>query len=162
MDYINRSLLLYLCIICSFSYAQQITVDNSISPQNLIENNLIQGCVEVSNISSPSNGSAVGLGSFGYFERATSNFPFENGIILSTGNANSAGNSQNAATLNEGNSNWGTDPDLETALGISGTLNATSLEFNFISISNQIQFNYILASEEYFAEYPCLYFGISI
>ncbi|MAB48185.1 MAG: hypothetical protein CMC05_06100 [Flavobacteriaceae bacterium] len=157
MDYINRSLLLYLCIICSFSYAQQITVDNSISPQNLIENNLIQGCVEVSNISSPSNGSAIGLGSFGYFERATSNFPFENGIVLSTGNANSAGNSQNASTLNEGNSNWGTDPDLETALGITGTLNATSIEFNFISISNQIQFNYILASEEYFGNFPCQY-----
>lgn len=157
MDYINRSLLLCLCLICSFSNAQQITVDNSVSPENLIENNLIQGCVEVSNISSPSNGSGAGLGSFGYFERAASNFPFENGIVLSTGNANSAGNTENTATLNEGNSAWGTDPDLEAALGITGTLNATSIEFNFISISNQIQFNYILASEEYFGNFPCQY-----
>jgi len=31
--------------------AQQITVDNSLSAQELIENNLVQGCVEVSNIS---------------------------------------------------------------------------------------------------------------
>ena len=157
MNFINRSLLLVACFICSFSYTQQITVDNSVSPQNLIENNLIQGCVEVSNISSPSNGSVVGLGSYGYFESGDSNFPFENGIILSTGDANSAGNSQNAATLNEGNSSWGTDTDLETALGIAGTLNATSLEFNFVSISNQIQFNYILASEEYFGNFPCQY-----
>ena len=157
MDYINRSLLLFLCFICSVSYAQQITVDNSVSPQNLIENNLIQGCVEVSNISSPSNGNVSGLGSFGYFERANSNFPFENGIVLSTGNANSAGNIENSATLNEGNSSWGTDADLETALGITGTLNATSIEFNFTSISNQIQFNYILASEEYFGNFPCQY-----
>ncbi|WP_417871274.1 choice-of-anchor L domain-containing protein, partial [Winogradskyella sp.] len=157
MKFINRSLLLILCFIYSFSYAQQITVDNSVSPQNLIENNLIQGCVEVSNINSPSNGSVVGLGSFGYFERGASNFPFENGIVLSTGNANSAGNSENTATLNEGSSSWTTDPDLETALGITGTLNATSLEFNFISISNQIQFNYILASEEYYGNFPCQY-----
>jgi gliding motility-associated-like protein len=157
MDCINRSLLLCFCLFFCFSYGQQISVDNSLSPQNLIENNLIQGCVEVSNISSPSNGSVAGLGSFGYFERANSNFPFENGIVLSTGNANSAGNIENSATLNEGNSSWGTDTDLETALGITGTLNATSIEFNFISISNQIQFNYILASEEYFGNFPCQY-----
>ncbi|WP_431167834.1 choice-of-anchor L domain-containing protein, partial [Tenacibaculum halocynthiae] len=79
------------------------------------------------------------MASFEYFERGASNFPFENGIVLRTGNANSAGNSENTATLNEGSSSWATDPDLETALGITGTLNATSIEFNFISISNQIQ-----------------------
>ncbi|WP_111683534.1 T9SS type B sorting domain-containing protein [Winogradskyella tangerina] len=157
MECINRALFICLCFICSILNAQQITVDNTISPQNLIENNLIQGCVEVSNISSPSNGSVVGLGSFGYFDRAASNFPFQNGIVLTTGNANSAGNTENPEILNDGNSSWTTDPDLETALGVTGTLNATSIEFNFVSISNQIQFNYILASEEYFGNFPCQY-----
>ncbi|MCA0132084.1 choice-of-anchor L domain-containing protein, partial [Winogradskyella alexanderae] len=137
--------------------AQQITVDNTVTPQDLIENTLIQGCVEVSNISSPINGSISGLGSYGYFERAGSSFPFENGIVLTTGNALSAGNGQNTSVLNEGGNSWTTDSDLETALGISGTLNATSIEFEFISISNQIQFNYILASEEYFGNFPCQY-----
>ncbi|WP_296312474.1 T9SS type B sorting domain-containing protein [Winogradskyella sp. UBA3174] len=146
-----------LCFICSISFAQQITVNNGVSPESLIENTLIQGCVEVSNISSPINGNTVGLGSFGFFERGTSSFPFENGIVLTTGNANSAGNSQNNSTLNDGNNSWTTDSDLETALGITNTLNATSIEFDFISISNQIQFNYILASEEYFGNFPCQY-----
>ena len=157
MNYLNRSLCLILCFICSITYAQQITVDNTVSPQNLIENTLIQGCVEVSNITSPSNGNSIGLGSFGYFERGASNFPFQNGIVLTTGNANSAGNGQNNAILNDGDSTWTTDNDLETALGIAGTINATSIEFDFISISNQIQFNYILASEEYFGNNPCEY-----
>ncbi|WP_299525432.1 T9SS type B sorting domain-containing protein [Winogradskyella sp.] len=157
MDCSNRSLFMWLCLFCCTINAQQISVDNTISPHHLIENNLIQGCVEVSNISSPSNGSIVGLGSFGYFERGSSNFPFQNGIVLTTGDANSAGNGENSETLNDGNNSWTTDPDLETALGISGTLNATSIEFNFISISNQIQFNYILASEEYFGNFPCQY-----
>ena len=138
-------------------YAQQISVDNSISPQDLIENNLVQGCVEVSNIVSNINGDINGISSYGYFEKANSNFPFENGVILSTGNANSAGNTTNANDLNDGEQNWGTDPDLESALGITNTLNATSIEFNFVSISNLVQFNYILASEEYFANYPCEY-----
>lgn len=157
MTYFNRSLCLFIGLICSVSYAQQITVDNSVSPEDLIQNTLIQGCVEVSNISSPINGSSMGLGSFGYFERAGSNFPFQNGIVLTTGDAAAAGNGQNNNILNDGDSSWLTDNDLETALGITGTLNATSIEFDFISISNQIQFNYILASEEYFGNFPCEY-----
>jgi len=124
MNYFNRSLCLFLCFFCSVIYAQQITVDNTVSPQDLIQNTLIQGCVEVSNISSPSNGNSIGLGN---------------------------------AILNDGDDTWGTDNDLETALGITNLFNATSIEFDFISISNQIQFNYILASEEYFGNSPCEY-----
>ncbi|WP_299129009.1 choice-of-anchor L domain-containing protein [uncultured Winogradskyella sp.] len=157
MYYISRCLIVTLCLVCSYISAQQIVVNNTLSPQNLIEDTLIQGCVEVSNVSSPVNGNTVGLGSFGYFERGTSNFPFENGLVLTTGNANSAGNGSNTEVLNDGNSAWATDPDLESTLAISGTLNATSIEFNFISIANQIQFNYILASEEYFGNFPCEY-----
>ncbi|OIQ19388.1 T9SS type B sorting domain-containing protein [Lacinutrix sp. MedPE-SW] len=150
-----------VCIVLIVSFfklnAQQINVDGTQTPQNLIENNLVQGCVQVSNISSPINGSINGFSSFGYFERANSNFPFENGIVLSSGNINSVGNSQNTNALNEGNTNWQTDPDLENALGINNTLNATTIQFSFISGSSSIQFNYILASEEYFADYPCNY-----
>lgn len=157
MIWYKNSIVLLFCLLSASSMAQQITVDNTISAQDLVENTLIQGCVEVSNISSPVNGSVDNIGSFAYFEQGTSNFPFQNGIILSTGNANSAGNGENTNTLNEGTSAWPTDPDLEAALGISGTLNATSLEFEFISTTNQIQFNYILASEEYYANFPCEY-----
>lgn len=148
---------LVICFVCVTSFAQQITVDNTITAQNLIENTLIQGCVEVSNITSPVNGSVNNIGSFGYFEQNNSNFPFQNGIILTTGNANSAGNIENNDILNEGNDTWGADTDLESVLGITNTINATSIEFDIISISNTITFNYILASEEYFDNYPCQY-----
>ncbi|HAB26491.1 MAG TPA: hypothetical protein DCE27_01005, partial [Xanthomarina gelatinilytica] len=139
------------------TYAQQISINDNIPVNDLIETHLIQGCVEVSNIQSNSNGTVNQIASFGYFERDSSNFPFENGIMLSTGAATSAGNTVNANPLNEGETTWGTDPDLESALGITNTLNATSIEFDFISVSNQVQFNYILASEEYYANYPCDY-----
>ncbi|MCX7549963.1 T9SS type B sorting domain-containing protein [Xanthomarina sp. F2636L] len=160
--FIKFKIFSYLLVTCFItfsqgSYAQQISIDDSIPLNNLIETYLIQGCVEVSNIQSNSNGSVNSLASYGYFEKASSNFPFENGIMLSTGAATSAGNTVNANPLNEGETSWGTDSDLETALGISNTLNATSIEFDFISVSNQVQFNYILASEEYYANYPCDY-----
>lgn len=138
-------------------FSQQIVIDDSVDLESLIQNNLVDGCVDISNISSSVNGSNAGLSSYGYFERGNSNFPFERGIVLTTGRASSGGNSLTTPTLSEGSSTWGTDPDLEAALGVSGTLNATSIEFDFISISNQFQFNYLFASEEYFGEYPCTF-----
>ncbi|WP_452222983.1 choice-of-anchor L domain-containing protein [Lacinutrix chionoecetis] len=154
----NFKFLSLIAVFATFSltYAQQITVDDSQTPEQLI-NTLVEGCVEVSNISSSINGSVNGFSSYGFFERGNSNFPFENGIILSSGNVMSAGNAQNTNALNEGDTNWLTDTDLEAALGINNTLNATAIEFNFISATSNINFNYILASEEYFADYPCNY-----
>ncbi len=158
MNILKQSLAVFICLFIGLmAYGQQISINNSFTEQQLIENNLVQGCVETSNISSQVNGSINGFNSFAYFEKAGSNFPFQNGIMLSTGNPLSGGNTQNNNILNEGQSNWTTDSDLESALGISGTLNATSIEFDFISVSNQIQFNYILASEEYFGNFPCEY-----
>lgn len=157
MKFNRHSLTLLLCCIGMVCSAQQIAINNNFTVEELIQNQLISGCVEVSNITSPVNGSINGFGSFGYFERANSNFPFQNGIVLSTGNVLSGGNTLNTQILNEGNTTWGTDSDLEQTLGITGTLNATSIEFDFISTANQISFNYILASEEYFANFPCEY-----
>lgn len=157
MKILRGSLFILVCFLCNVIYSQQVIINDTFTPQQLVEDNLVLGCVETSNASSQINGSVNGFSSFGYFQKGTSNFPFENGIILSTGKAVSAGNGLNTTVLNEGQSNWLTDPDLESALGINNTLNATSLEFDFVSISNQVQFNYILASEEYFGNFPCNY-----
>ncbi|MEM6515681.1 MAG: choice-of-anchor L domain-containing protein [Bacteroidota bacterium] len=151
------TLVVILCLFGFYSNSQQINVNNSYTAQQLVENNLVVGCVEISDIASEVNGTDYGFNSFAYFESGNSNFPFDNGIMLSTGNPMSGGNGQNNDILNEGDENWLTDPDLEEALGISGTLNATSIEFNFISITNRLEFNYILASEEYFGNFPCEY-----
>ena len=155
MKFSQISLLATAFIWCSQVLSQQVIINDTLNVQQLIENHLIKGCVETSNIASPINGSVNGFSSFGYFEKGDSSFPFENGIILSTGKASSGGNKLKEKTLHEGNEDWKNDADLEVALGISNTLNATAIEFDFSSISNQIQFNYILASEEYYGNYPC-------
>lgn len=157
MKTFHNSLFVFVCFLCGSAFSQQVIIEDTFTPQQLVEDNLIQGCVETSNISSQVNGSVNGFASFGYFERGASDFPFENGIVLSTGRAISGGNVLNTLILNEGEDDWLTDPDLEATLGITNTLNATSIEFDFVSISNLIQFNYILASEEYFANFPCDY-----
>ncbi|MEW4924984.1 choice-of-anchor L domain-containing protein [Algibacter sp. 2305UL17-15] len=144
-------------LVCCFNTAlsQQISVNGNVTIRELIEDNLVDGCVEVSNITSAINGNATGFRSYAEFSRGSSNFPFENGIMLSTGAAESGGNNLTTTPLSEGATTWGTDPDLETALGITNTSNATSIEFDFISISSQVQFNYLLASEEYSGINPC-------
>ena len=147
---------IFICFVAQL-HGQQIGIDNTLTAQDLIENNLAQGCVQITNVTSTINGSVNGFASFGYFEKQNSNFPFQNGIMLSTGDVSSAGGGLNTNPLNEGDSTWLTDPDLESALGITNTLNATSIEFDFITASNTIQFNYILASEEYYIDYPCMY-----
>lgn len=156
---LRNNIITWLSIIClsfsSNSIAQQITVNNSLTAQELIENNLVQGCVSVSNIHSTINGSVLNLSSFGAFESANSNFPFNNGIVLTTGNAASAGNTTINELLNDGDNSWGADADLENILGINNTYNATAIEFDIISVTNTIQFNYILASEEYAERYLC-------
>jgi len=92
---------------------------------------------------------------WGYFNKGTSNFPFTEGIVLTTGTARLAGNNpegQLGVDLTTG-----TDTDLETALAGS-TLDledAVVLEFDFVPTSTQMKFNYIFASEEYDGGFPC-------
>ncbi len=157
MKHFYKTLMVVSCLFGYYGNAQQININNSYTAEQLVENNLVVGCVEISDIESSVNGSVNGFNSFAYFENGNSNFPFQNGIMLSTGNPISGGNIQNNEILNEGNDEWLTDTDLEEALGITGTLNATSIEFDFISITNTLEFNYILASEEYFGNFPCEY-----
>lgn len=145
---------LLLLGICMKAYTQQVITNDSFSDEELVSQ-LVQGCVEISNVSSTINGSVNGITSYARFDRGTSSFPFENGLVLTSGAASDAGTPATTSPLNEGTDTWGTDADLEAALGITNTLNATAIEFDFVSVTNQISFNYLLASEEYFADYPC-------
>jgi len=148
-------LFLLLCMPSFFVYAQQIITDNTQQPGQLIQNLIGSNCASASNISSPINGNVNNVISYGTFNRGTSNFPFQNGIILSTGDVTKAGNTFIAENLNDGEIDWDTDTDIQNVLGINQTLNATSIEFDFSTANNFIAFKYLFASDEYQQEYPC-------
>ncbi|SCY86538.1 choice-of-anchor L domain-containing protein, partial [Flavobacterium caeni] len=127
----------------------------------LIEDVLLNTtCASVSNVTS-STGTDFGLDTngIGYFERNGSSFPFEYGVVLSSGDANMAPG-PNTNIQSEGDFTWPGDADLDQILidqGIVGTLgNATSLEFDFVPLTNNISFNFIFASEEY-GTFQCNY-----
>ncbi|WP_374461434.1 choice-of-anchor L domain-containing protein [Chryseobacterium taeanense] len=132
------------------------------TPLQLVKDVLISSgtnsCVtpNVSNVQvSPNLPAGNAQRSWGYFHKGTTNFPFTDGIVLSTGYAEKAGNNYISTTLGD-NLPTGSDPDLVAATNPSGSLNdAVILEFDFVPTSSQVKFNYLFASEEYTGSFPC-------
>jgi len=148
-------ILLLLLSFVNFLFSQQIVTDNTQTPQQLIQNLVGNNCATFNTVSSPYNGNINNIISYGNFNRGTSNFPLESGIVLSTGSISKAGNSFISDNLSDGNINWETDPDILNILGIDQTLNATSIQFNFSTANNFVAFKYLFASDEYQQDYPC-------
>ena len=133
-----------------FGNAQNISVDESYTPQDLVEDILINSpCANVFNVSVSGGNFASGEKSFGYFDATGTTFPFQNGIILSTGKINNAPGPNIYLSDDGGGIGWNGDSDLNDALGLSNTFNATILEFDFIPLGNRISFDYIFSSEQY-------------
>lgn len=130
--------------------AQYISTDETRTPLQLIENVLINsGCASVSNVSVSGGNFASGEKSYGYFNANGSTFPFAEGIILSTGKIIDARGPNDFISDDGGGMGWIGDSDLDQALGLNNTFNATILEFDFIPIGTQISFDYIFSSEQY-------------
>jgi gliding motility-associated-like protein len=138
--------------------------ESSYTPQQLVQQVLINGqstCAtpNVSNVTvSPSQPVTNNDRFWGYFHKGTTNFPFEDGIVLTTGYARQAGNSAIPNSLAGSISSNG-DADLAAATNtnINNQRDAVALEFDFVPNSNQVKFNYIFASEEYTGGFPCNY-----
>lgn len=127
---------------------QYISVQENLTVEQLVNDVLIDNpCASGSNV--VMNGWTFGSGgSYGSFSANGSAFPFSSGIILSTGRAASAPG-PNTSLLSEGPTNWAGDADLEQALNVGNTINATVLEFDFLPLGDKFSFDYIFSSEQY-------------
>lgn len=138
--------------------------ESSYTIQQLVQQVLINGtssCAtpNVSNVTVTPNQAVTNADRFwGYFNKGTTNFPFEDGIVLTTGYAREAGNAAIALNL-QGSISQNGDADLAAATNtnINNQRDAVALEFDFVPNSNQVKFNYIFASEEYTGSFPCNY-----
>lgn len=133
------------------TYSQSIVVDSqTYTPQQLIEDILIDSnCITNINVTNVVGGDFGGNDqSYGYFDATGTSFPFESGIVLSTGRLiNVPG--PNDSLSDDDAANWAGDIDLETALNENQTYNATILEFDFTAVASQVSFRYLFVSEEY-------------
>lgn len=142
------SLFVFLILLSNSGKAQYIQVDDNRAVEDLVENVLINSpCANVSNIS-VSGWAFLNGNSYGYFDANGSSFPFQDGVIISTGRAASAVG-PNANLLSEGPTNWSGDTDLQNAINENNTINATVIEFDFLPFANKVSFEYIFSSEQY-------------
>ncbi|WP_299123985.1 choice-of-anchor L domain-containing protein [uncultured Winogradskyella sp.] len=147
----KRTFLVVTLLFSLLNYAQNISVDSqTYTPQQLIEDILIDSdCIENVIVTNVLGGDFNNSDqSYGYFNGVGTTFPFESGIVLSTGRLQNVPGPNNNLSDDDA-TNWLGDTDLENALNESNTFNATILEFDFTSVASQISFRYIFASEEY-------------
>lgn len=130
----------------------QLVVNNTLTPEDLVQNVLLGGGVTVSNVTFnglPGNLATIQAGSF---DGTNCNVGMNEGLVLASGDVNIAvgPNNDGGATLPLGGMNLPGDPDLTQALGGGFTTNdAAVLEFDFVPDGDSLSFNYVFGSEEY-------------
>ncbi|MEE9364041.1 MAG: choice-of-anchor L domain-containing protein [Cellulophaga sp.] len=151
---------LYCILLFSIGINAQITVDDSsYTTQQLIEDILIGSkCANTTNWNSGTGSTTnSALNGIGYFNKNGSDFPFAEGVIISTGSAIEAPGPNNTNRSDGALSTgiWGGDSDLSTITNTSSLSNASFIEFDFTPKASSVSFNFIFASEEYLLDYPC-------
>ena len=155
-----KQVLLFLFLLflgfTSSVHSQFITVDDSMSVQELVEDVLISGsCANVSNFNS---GTGTVFNGIGYFDGNGSDFPFAEGIVLSTGSATAAVGPNDTGGFGSQNTDAPADPDLDLAVPTTDARqDRTFISFDFVPFVNEISFNFVFASEEYDGGFQCTY-----
>lgn len=132
----------------------QLIVDNTQTPNDLVQNLLAGPGVQISNVTFnglPGNTINPQIGSF---IGTNSNIGINSGLILCTGDVNVAVGPNNSGGATVGGGFFGaSDPDLDI-LANNSTNDKAVLEFDFVPAGNTITFRYVFGSEEY-NEYVC-------
>ncbi|NRD24252.1 PKD domain-containing protein, partial [Winogradskyella litoriviva] len=139
-----------IATILVFVLGPNVVVDQStFTSTQLIEDVLVDSpCATVSNIISSTgiDYSSSEPNGIGYFYSNGVDFPFEDGILLTSGDASEAGGPN--IFLGDGTDTWPGDADLDTAVGINSH-NASYIQFDFVPLADSISFDFLMASEEY-------------
>jgi hypothetical protein len=85
----------------------------------------------------------------GTFNANNSGFPFDSGLVITTGNVSVAAGPNNSASASSSIGNYYTESDLIPFSGGYSLTSCASLEFDFIASADTFTLNYIFASEEY-------------
>jgi len=114
----------------------------SFTPEELVTEILTTGCVQALNVQYTGNPNSIA-----YFSSGTPALDFEEGIILTSGNAHDM-DGPNVSNNTSGNMGTPGDNDLNNVIN-SQTRDAAVLEFDFIPASDHVEFQYVFGSEEY-------------
>ena len=145
-----------LCLTASAWSQGNITVQDAIgqSPAVFLQNHLLGGGVYIFNAKFNNATSIIGTANIGTFQ--SNGFPglmMANGVLMTTGNISVAPGPNNTTGLSTPIEGYYSDPEM-AAVATSSINGCSTLDFDFVSLSNTVSFNYTFASEEY-PEYVC-------
>ncbi|OFY94779.1 MAG: hypothetical protein A2309_07705, partial [Bacteroidetes bacterium RIFOXYB2_FULL_35_7] len=123
-----------------------LTVTTNLTPQQLVQNYLITGCLQAYNVTFTGD-----LQGIGYFTNANPPLGFNSGVILASGPVTNAVGPNNSGSISGTLSGPESDPQLAASISTSASniYDATVLEFDFIPSSDTISFQYVFGSDEY-------------
>lgn len=125
----------------------QLFVDTTYTAQQMVTDffNVMGDCVTTSNITYAGSSQSIG-----FFESSASNVGLNAGILLSTGMATQAADmpTEFASGVMSGQPTHDSDLDSLLSNGFV-TMEKTVIEFDFVSIEPELNFQYVFASEEY-------------
>ncbi len=158
----KKSLLSLILFLSAFVSTAQMTITNTQTPAQLVQNVLLGGGITVSNVKF--NGSTISANQVrdqaAYFNNGNlTNIGLTEGVILATGQAVlppgpgvqqpiAGPNNSGAATNPTANPVTG-DPDLQLLAPGNSIQNAAILEFDFVPTGEDLSFEFVFGSEEY-------------
>lgn len=149
----KKTLLLITFLFCFSIVFSQMSINDSYTIQELIQNQFIGNpSFPASNFSSSTGTDFGEENGIGYFTNYSSNFPLDQGIVLCSGDVNQI---PGANTSQNNSGGWSGDLDLENYTSVSSTNDASIIEFDFVADVSQISLDFLMASEEYGTYYEC-------
>lgn len=129
----------------------QLGINNSLTPQQLVQDILVGPGVSISNVTFSGGGNAIGS----FVNGNATNLGLNSGVVLCTGKIFDIPKpaTEDASEL----LNISGDLDIDN-IAASTSYDAAVLEFDFIPVSDTIRFRYVFGSEEY-PEYVCSTFN---
>lgn len=138
----------------SLAFAQ-IVLQNTLTPEQLVQQVLLGSGVSVSNITFNGAPGTTITEQMGEFDATNAQLTMPLGVIMATGDIDNAMGPNNISSSSLGGGNFGqTDPDLEILASPQVVNDAAVLEFDFIPNGDTLKFDFIFASDEY-PEYVC-------
>ena len=155
-----------ITILCALSlltvgtWAQNITVQSAVgqSPATFIQTHLLGGGVYVFNVKFNNASSVIGSPNIGTFQsNGYSGLSMTNGVVMTTGNVSVAAGPNSTTGMADMVSGPYSDPEM-ASVATDEIHGCSTLDFDFVSLSNSVSFNYTFASEEY-PEFVCSRFN---
>jgi len=137
-----RIILALFTIVLFDSLQAQLIVNNTTNAVAAVENYLLGEGIEASNITYIGNNDQIAS-----FTCTSCNLGIPSGVVMSSGNANTAAGPNNNGSIS---TSYSSTSDVDLAQLSGNTLNdACILQFDFVPTGDSLAFNYVFGSDEY-------------